>query len=72
MSWLAPPNSSMAVLSQGICFDDFRLAIASTLNLRQLDEFSSVMDAITKGVNVIFVVNDSVENAVRKVKDLVG
>jgi len=42
------------------------------LNLRQLDEFSSVMDAITKGVNVIFVVNDSVENAVRKVKDLVG
>jgi len=78
LTYILPPSPVLPHLAARLANrcqgsgDDFRLAIASTLNLRQLDEFSSVMDAITKGVNVIFVVNDSVENAVRKVKDLVG
>ncbi len=50
---------------------DFRSAIASTLGIRQLNEFVSVLDSMEKGNNVIFVVNDSVDRAVGKIKDLV-
>jgi len=51
--------------------DDFKLAITSTLNRRQLDEFNPISDSIAKGMNVVFVINDKVERVVGKVKDLV-
>ncbi len=50
---------------------DFRLAINNTLDLRQLDEFNSTAQSIQKGVNVLFIVNDSVERVTEKIKDLI-
>jgi guanylate kinase len=51
--------------------DDFRSAIVSTLNARQLDEFKSISNSIDKNINTVLVVNDSVERVVEKIKDLV-
>lgn len=50
---------------------DFGAAVASTLNTRQLDEFKSMSNPIGRNINIVFVINDNIERAVKKIRDLV-
>ncbi len=51
--------------------DDFRSAIVSTLGVRQLNEFKSVLNTINKKIDVVFIINDDIERAVAKIKILI-
>lgn len=51
--------------------EDFRSAIISTLGVRQLNEFKSVLNSINKKINIIFIINDNIERVVAKIKILI-
>ncbi len=51
---------------------DFKSAISSTLNLRQVHEFNSIADSLfSQKCECAFLINDDVERVVKKVKDLI-
>ena len=72
--YILPPSPILPHLAArlaGRVGNDFQSTITSTLGTRQLNEFNSVSDSITKGLDIIFLVNDKVERVVKKIKNLV-
>ncbi|MBU0999409.1 hypothetical protein KKG24_03885 [Patescibacteria group bacterium] len=51
--------------------ENFKSAITSTLGIRQLNEFNSILDSIRNGRNVVFVVNDNEKRATARIKTLI-
>lgn len=74
--YILPPNPIFCHLACRLAVrgkksnEEFRSAIKSTLGGRQLKEMNSILISINKKVDVIFLINDRVDRAVKKLKKI--